>query len=56
MVEKEGKILGGRASWVGQWLRIPPNARNAGLIPGPGKYHKPWDNKARGPLLLSLRA
>lgn len=21
MVEKEGKILGGRASWVGQWLR-----------------------------------
>ena len=36
--------------------KLPANARNAGSIPGPGRYHEPWGNQARGPPLLSLRA
>ena len=29
----------------------PANAGDTGLIPGPGRSHMPWSNKAPGPLL-----
>ena len=31
----------------------PCNARDTGLIPGPGRSHMPWNNQAREPQLLS---
>ena len=33
----------------------PANAGDMGLIPGPGRSHMLWSNKARAPQLLSLR-
>ena len=30
----------------------PSNARDAGSIPGPGRFHKPWGNWACVPQLL----
>ena len=32
-------------------LRV--NAGDTGLIPGPGRFHMPWDNEAHVPQLLS---
>ena len=32
----------------------PANAGDMGLIPGPGRSHMPWSNKAHVPQLLSL--
>ena len=29
----------------------PANAGDMGSIPGPGRFHMPWDNWARAPLL-----
>jgi len=33
---------------------LPANAGDTGSIPGPGKFHMPWGNKAHAPQLLSL--
>ena len=33
---------------------LPATARDMGSIPGPGKSHKPQNNKAGAPQLLSL--
>ena len=33
---------------------LPANARDMGLIAGPGRSHMPQSNKACGPQLLSL--
>ena len=35
---------------------LPANARDMGLIPGPGGFLMPWNNEAHGPQLLSPRA
>ena len=35
---------------------LPANAGDMGSIPGPGKSHQPWSNKARVPQLLSLHS
>ena len=32
----------------------PASAGHMGSIPGPGRSHRPWSNKARVPQLLSL--
>ena len=44
--------------WTGLpwWHRLPDNARDTGLIPGPGRSHMPRRNKAHAPQLLSPRA
>ena len=35
---------------------LPANAGNMSLIPGPGRSHRPWGNKAHAPQLLRLRS
>ena len=35
---------------------LPANAGDVGSIPGPGRSHMPWSNKARAPPLLSLHS
>ena len=35
---------------------LSANAEDMGSIPGPGRYHMPWSNKARVPKLLSLHS
>ena len=32
---------------------LPANAGDVGLIPGPGRFHMSWSNKAHVPQLLS---
>ena len=34
----------------------PANAGDTGSIPGPGRSHMPWSNRAHVPQLLSLRS
>ena len=34
----------------------PANVGDTGSIPGPGRSHMPWSNKARVPQLLSLHS
>ena len=34
----------------------PYNARDTGLIPGPGRAHMPWSSQARAPERLSPHA
>jgi len=34
----------------------PANAGNTGLIPGLGRFHRPWATKVRVPQLLSLHS
>ena len=34
----------------------PANAGDTGSVPGPGRFHMPWSNKARAPQLLSLHS
>ena len=39
-----------RTSLVDQVVNNPPvNTGDPGLIPGPGRSHKPWSNQACGP-------
>ena len=42
-----------RAFPGGSVVKNPPaSAGDTGLIPGPGRFYKPWSNKARKPQLL----
>ena len=35
---------------------LPASAGDTGSIPGPGRFHMPWDNGANGPQLLNPRS
>ena len=39
----------------GSVVKNPPaNAGDTGLVPGPGRYHRPWRNEAHEPQILGL--
>jgi len=35
---------------------LPASARHRGSVPGPGRFHTPWGNKAHAPQLPSLHS